>query len=92
MPMTTGCRFGDNYFTPEQFDEAARAPIDTPLDDPVVGVTLEQIRRARARRAVAGGKDEHAILRAALVGGWVDHLVTDTATAGHLLEARPRRA
>jgi DNA-binding transcriptional regulator LsrR (DeoR family) len=96
---------GDNYFTQEQFDEAERAgavgqvcsrfldadgvPVPTPLDDLVVGVTLDQIRRAGTRRAVAGGKDKHAILRAALVGGWVDRLVTDTATAGHLLEVGP---
>ena len=97
---------GDNYFTQEQFDEAARsgavgqvclrfldadgAPVRTALDDLVIGVTLEQVRRARARLAVAGGKDKYAVLRAALVGGWVDHLVTDTATAGHLLETGRR--
>lgn len=95
---------GDNYFTQEQFDDAARAgavgqicsrfldadgrPVPTALDDLVVGVTLDQIRRARTRWAVAGGKDKYAILRAALVGGWIDHLVTDAATAQHLLEVR----
>jgi DNA-binding transcriptional regulator LsrR (DeoR family) len=97
---------GDNYFTQEQFDEAARAgavgqicvrfldadgvPVPTALDDLVVGVTLDQIRAARTRWAAAGGKDKYAILRAALVGGWIDHLVTDTATAAHLLEVRQR--
>jgi DNA-binding transcriptional regulator LsrR (DeoR family) len=35
---------------------------------------------------VAGGKDKYAVLRAVLVGGWVDHLVTDTVMALHLLE------
>jgi DNA-binding transcriptional regulator LsrR (DeoR family) len=95
---------GDNYFTQEQFDEATRlgavgqicsrfldadgAPVPTPLDELVVGVTLDQIRRARTRWAAAGGKDKYPILRAALVGGWIDHLVTDAATAEHLLEAR----
>ena len=59
----------------------------TPLDDLVVGVTLEQLRRVPDRWAVAGGPGKYAVLRAALVGRWVDHLVTDTATAGHLLEA-----
>lgn len=98
-------RPGDNYFTREQFDEAARAGavgqiclrfldasgsvVATPLDDLVVGVTHEQIRRARSRWAVAGGKDKYAILRAALTGGWLDRLVTDTATAEHLLEPGP---
>jgi DNA-binding transcriptional regulator LsrR (DeoR family) len=60
------------------------------LDDLVVGVTLDQIRAARTRWAAAGGKDKYAILRAALAGGWIDHLVTDTATAAHLLEVRQR--
>ena len=96
-------RAGDNYFTDGQFDAAARAgavgqvclrfldadgaPVRTPLDDLVVGVTLEQLRRVTDRWAVAGGPGKYAVLRAALVGRWVDHLVTDTATAGHLLEA-----
>jgi DNA-binding transcriptional regulator LsrR (DeoR family) len=96
---------GDNYFTQEQFDEAAHAgavgqicvrfldaegaPVPTSLDELVVGVTLDQIRAARTRWAVAGGKDKYPILRAALVGGWIDHLVTDAATAAHLLEVRP---
>jgi len=35
---------------------------------------------------VAGGKGKYAVLRAALLGGWIDHLVTDTDTATHLLE------
>ena len=95
---------GDNYFTQEQFDEAARAgavgqicarfldadgaPVRTALDELVVGVTLDQIRAADTRWAVAGGKDKYPILRAALIGGWIDHLVTDAATAAHLLEVR----
>ena len=94
---------GDNYFTQEQFDEARRhgavgqvclrfldadgTPVPTALDDLVLGVTVEQLRRARNRWAVAGGKAKYAVLRAALVGRWVDHLVTDTATADHLLQA-----
>ena len=100
--VTGPLRPGDNYFTAEQFDAAGRAgavgqiclrfldaeggPVFTALDDLVMGVRLPQLRRARRRWAVAGGPDKYAVLRAALVGGWVDHLVTDTVTAGHLLE------
>ena len=98
-------RAGDNYFTQEQFDDVARAgavgqvclrfldadgvAVRTPLDELMVGVTLEQLRQVRNRWAVAGGKDKFAVLRAALVGRWIDHLVTDTATASRLLEAAP---
>ena len=98
-------RAGDNYFTQAQFDEAARAgavgqvclrfldadgaPVHTPLDDLVVGVTVEQLQRVRNRWAVAGGKGKYAVIRAALLGRWIDRLVTDTATATHLLEGAP---
>ena len=93
---------GDRYFTQEQFDEARRHgavgqvclrfldsdgnPVPTALDDLVLGVSVEQLRRARNRWAVAGGEAKYAVLHAALVGRWVDHLVTDTATADHLLQ------
>jgi DNA-binding transcriptional regulator LsrR (DeoR family) len=95
-------RAGDNYFTDEQFADARAAgavgqvclrfigadgaAVRTPLDDLVVGVTVEQLRRTPRRWAVAGGEDKYAVLRAALVGRWIDHLVTDTATATHLLD------
>ena len=98
-------RAGDNYFTQEQFDDAERAgavgqvclrfldadgaAVPTPLDDLVLGVTIDQLRRVRNRWAVAGGKDKYAVLRAALVGRWIDRLVTDTSTATHLLEVAP---
>lgn len=96
-------RPGDNYFTQEQFDQARHAgavgqvclrfldadgdPVRTELDDLVVGVTVDQLRRARNRWAVAGGPGKHAVLRAALVGRWIDHLVTDSVTAEHLLRS-----
>jgi DNA-binding transcriptional regulator LsrR (DeoR family) len=95
-------RPGDNYFTDEQFGtardagavgqiclrfiDADGAAVSTPLDDLVVGVTAQQLRRVPIRWAAAGGKDKYAVLRAALVGRWIDCLVTDTATATHLLE------
>jgi DNA-binding transcriptional regulator LsrR (DeoR family) len=95
-------RAGDNYFTDEQFGQARDAgavgqiclrfigadgvAVRTPLDDLVVGVTAEQLRRVPNRWAAAGGKDKYAVVRAALVGRWIDCLVTDTATATHLLE------
>jgi DNA-binding transcriptional regulator LsrR (DeoR family) len=98
-------RAGDNYFTDEQFDQARRAGavgqvclrflgadgswVRTPLDDMVVGVTVDQLRRARYRWAVAGGADKYPVLRAALVGGWINRLVTDTVTATHLLSVAP---
>jgi len=91
---------GDSYFQPEQFEaaqsagaagqlnqrllDAAGQPLRTPLDDLVIGSTLEQIRRAHRRVVVAGGPQKYAAMQAALTGGWVDLLVTDVFTARRL--------
>ena len=98
--ITPPLRSGDNYFTTEQLDEVKRlgavgqvcmrfvdadgAAIPNGLDDLVVGVTTEQLKAADRRWAVAGGRQKHAVIRAALLGGWADTLVTDTATAEFL--------
>jgi len=93
----------DNFFTHEQLAEVRAAgavgqlhqrfidrkgqPVDTPLDDLVVGITLDQLRNAGRRIAVAGGADKHEALAAALAGEWIDVLVTDFNSAKYLLAA-----
>ena len=93
-------RAGQNFFSDEQLAAARSAgavaeiclrfldsdgrPVATPGDDLVTGVTLEQLRSAKRRWAVAGGSAKHAAIEAALTGGWFDVLVTDTATARQL--------
>ena len=93
---------GDNFFTTEQFARATAlgavgqvnlrflaadgSPVVCELDDLVVGVTLEQLHRTRRVLAVAGGPSKYLAIRAALLGGWVNALVTDLATAEHLIE------
>jgi len=99
--VTPPLRAGENYFTQEQLDEVVRLgavgqlclrfldaggqPVPNSLDDTVIGVTLAQLRSARRRWGVAGGVSKHAAIRAALVGGWIDVLVTDAATAAYLV-------
>lgn len=94
-------REGDGFFSAEQlagvraagavaqldqrFLDASGRPVATPLDDLVVGVRLEQLRRARRRVVVAGGASKHRPLAACVAGGWVDVLVTDVAAARSLL-------
>jgi DNA-binding transcriptional regulator LsrR (DeoR family) len=94
-------RSGENYFTEEQLKEVKRlgavgqvclrfldadgALIPNELDDLVIGITAEQLKSAGRRWAVAGGPQKYAAIRAALRGGWVDTLVTDTATAEYLV-------
>ncbi|HRX35339.1 MAG TPA: sugar-binding domain-containing protein [Aestuariivirga sp.] len=91
----------DNFFTKEQLAEVRAAgavgqlhqrfidcdgqPVDTPLDDLVIGITLSQLRNAGRRIAVAGGREKHEALAAALAGKWIDVLVTDVDTANYLL-------
>ena len=91
---------GENFFTDEQFNRARQlgavgqvnlrfiaadgSPVVSELDDLVVGVTLDQLRRADRVLAVAGGIKKYAAIRASLLGGWVNALVTDLATAERL--------
>jgi DNA-binding transcriptional regulator LsrR (DeoR family) len=96
----------DNFFTREQLAEVRAAgavgqlhqrfidregrPVRTPLDDLVIGITLDQLRNAGRRIAVAGGVKKHEALAAALAGEWIDVLVTDVGSANHLLAAASR--
>lgn len=93
---------GDNFFTAEQFRYAESlgavgqvnlrfiaadgSPIASELDELIIGVTLDQLRRCPRTLAVAGGPSKYAAIRAAVRGGWVNTLVTDVDTARHLLD------
>jgi DNA-binding transcriptional regulator LsrR (DeoR family) len=94
-------RAGDNFFTQEQFAkalsrgavgqvnlrfiDATGAAVHCGLDDLVIGVTLPQLRACPRTIAVAGGSAKVPAIRGALLGGWVNTLVTDTTTAEELL-------
>ena len=94
-------RSGDSFFTPAQFDYARSLgavgqvnlrfidlegnAVTSELDDLVIGVTLEQLRRCGRRIAVAGGPTKYDAIRSALRGGWINSLITDVRTAEHLL-------
>ena len=98
-------REGDNFFNTEQlaavraqgvvaqvnqrFVDGEGKPVETPLDDLVIGISLPQLRRARRRIAVAGGAAKHTAIAAALSGGWVDVLMTDLQTANYLVSRLP---
>ncbi len=93
---------GENFFTEEQFRRARElgaigqvnlrfiaedgSPVISELDELVVGVTLKQLRKADRVLAVAGGAKKYAAIRAALLGGWVNALVTDLTTAERLIQ------
>jgi len=92
---------GGNFFSQSQFDmiegkgavgevdlrflDANGKPIASKLDELVIGVTLEQLKRAERRIGVSGGADKHPATLAAIRGGYVNTLVTDLETAEFLM-------
>jgi DNA-binding transcriptional regulator LsrR (DeoR family) len=68
------------------FDEEGH-PAQTPLQDRVIGIRLEQLSRCERTVGIAGGKRKIAAIRAAMAGRWINVLITDCFTAQHLLES-----
>lgn len=97
-------RAGDNFFTAKHITRARKSgavgelnlryiaengePVNVDIEELVVGATLDQLRRADRRLAVAGGPSKYRAIRAALIGGWLTTLVTDSDTARWLLAHR----
>ena len=77
-----------------RFVGADGAPLASPLNDRVIGIELDQLRRVGRSVGVAGGPRKTAAIRGALVGGWINCLITDLQTAERLLAPtdRPRDA
>jgi DNA-binding transcriptional regulator LsrR (DeoR family) len=68
------------------FFDAHGRPVDTALDERVVGMTLDELAHVPRTVAVAGGRRKVAAIRAALAGRLINVLVTDHFTARRLLE------
>ncbi|WP_460350501.1 sugar-binding transcriptional regulator [Actinoallomurus acanthiterrae] len=62
------------------FDERGEH-LRTTLDERVLGITAETLRRVPRRVGVAGGARKHTAIQAALLGGWINVLITDLQTA-----------
>jgi len=60
-------------------------PIDLEINERIIGLTLEQIRKIPRVIGIAGGTAKLEMIRAALHGSILDVLVTDLATAETLL-------
>lgn len=65
------------------FDQEGRL-VDTPLNERVLGVTLDDLRKADRVIALAGGEAKTAAIAGALKLGLIDVLVTDKFTAARL--------
>jgi DNA-binding transcriptional regulator LsrR (DeoR family) len=61
--------------------------VDLSLNDRIIGLSLDEIRRIPLVIGVAGGRPKVEIIRAALKGDLLDVLITDQLTAERLLDA-----
>ena len=68
-----------------RFFDAAGQHVDSGLDGRVIGIDPETLLAVPRRVGVAGGPRKHSAIRAAVLGGWVNVLVTDVDTAEALL-------
>jgi DNA-binding transcriptional regulator LsrR (DeoR family) len=69
-------------------DAEGRA-VPSDVDKRVIGVTLEQLARSDRSVGVAGGPRKYEAIRAALLGHWVNVLITDQVTAERLIADSP---
>ncbi len=73
-----------------RFFDSSGSPVATPLNDRVIGMGLEQLRRVKRSVGIAGGARKLAAIRGALAGRWINVLITDRHTAERLLPAVPQ--
>jgi DNA-binding transcriptional regulator LsrR (DeoR family) len=75
-----------------RFFGAEGEPIRSELDERVIGMTLEQLRRVGRTIGIAGARRKYEAILGALRGRWVNVLITDRVTAERLVaEDRTRR-
>jgi DNA-binding transcriptional regulator LsrR (DeoR family) len=67
------------------FDEDG-VHVDAGLGERTIGVSVDQLRTAPRRIAVAGSRRKYSAVRAAVRGRWITALVTDITTARSLLD------
>ena len=68
-----------------RFFDGAGAAVETPLDHRVIGMDLQQLRRAQRVVGVVGGRRKTTAIRGALEGRLISVLITDRHTAQRLL-------
>jgi DNA-binding transcriptional regulator LsrR (DeoR family) len=69
-----------------RFFDAQGNPVTSPINDRVVSMSLEQLKRVERAIGVATGKRKYAAILGAVRGKWINVLVTDRHTAQRLME------
>jgi DNA-binding transcriptional regulator LsrR (DeoR family) len=68
-----------------RFFDAIGQPVDTPLNERLLSIELDQLRKVSRVVGIAGGRRKTAAIRGALQGRLINVLITDANTAGRLL-------
>lgn len=63
------------------FFDSNGEPIQSELENRIIGINADLLRKIDRKIGVAGGERKYAAVRAALRGRWVDVLITDSVTA-----------
>jgi DNA-binding transcriptional regulator LsrR (DeoR family) len=71
------------------FDRHGNA-IDDEIDQRVIGLEPEQIKKIPRVIGIAGGADKHIPVLAAVKGNWVNVLITDELTANFLIDEKTK--
>ncbi len=69
-----------------RFFDATGRPVETPLNERVVSLRLDQLNHVDRSIGVAGGARKYAAILGALRGSWINILITDQFTARRLVE------
>jgi len=69
-----------------RFFDRAGEPIQSDLDERVIGIELDELKRIERRVGVSGGIKKVDTVRAALLAGYVNILVTDQRLAEALIQ------
>ena len=91
-----------NVFSPEELDhlkergavgdvclrffDANGEAVESSLDERVIGMTLQQLKNVRRTVGIAGGARKFNAIRGAILGGWINVLITDQQTAERLVD------
>ncbi|HEX2909223.1 MAG TPA: sugar-binding transcriptional regulator [Chloroflexia bacterium] len=69
-----------------RFFDRSGTPVITPLNDRVIGMGLDQLRKVKRAVGIAGGSRKLNAIRGALTGKLINVLITDRFTAEKLLQ------
>ncbi len=75
-----------------RFFDVNGQPVSSEVDQRVIGISLDQLRKVRRVVGVAGGPEKVTVLRGALRGELINVLITDHVTANRLLEKEPQNS